>query len=120
MTARSRDSTRTLPMRMHCLALLFAAGWLLFGSTASGEKPAELPLVFEDQFKKGIDRWEPTDAKAWKIVESAKGNMLSQFAQSKYKPPHRSPYNLSLIKDVTVGDFVLDAQAQSTGKDGPH
>src|SRR5581483_9465584 len=34
--------------------------------------------------------------------------------------PHRSPLNISLIKDLTVTEFILDARLQSTGKDGAH
>ena len=49
-----------------------------------------------------------------------KGNTFSQFKQSKYKPPHRSPLNIALVKELKVGDFVLDAQVQSTAKDYGH
>jgi hypothetical protein len=85
---------------------------------AAGEP--KLPLVFEDDFKKGADRWQPTDPAAWKIVKSDKGNFYSQFQQSKYKTKHRSPFNISLVKDVAVTDFVLEAKALSTAKDVPH
>lgn len=84
-----------------------------------GQK-AELPLVFQEDFEKGAERWQPTDAKAWRIVKTDKGNVYNQFATSKYAPPHRSPLNIALIKDVVVGDFVLEAKVQSTGKDVPH
>lgn len=36
---------------------------------ASSLRADEMPLVFSDDFSKGIDAWEPTDAKAWKITE---------------------------------------------------
>jgi hypothetical protein len=85
-----------------------------------GQKQAELPLVFEDDFEKGSLRWQPTDSKAWKIVQTEKGSIYNQFATSKYTPPHRSPLNISLVNDVTVSDFVLEAKVQSTGKDVPH
>jgi hypothetical protein len=83
-----------------------------------GEK--SLPLVFADDFEKGAERWQPTDAKAWKIVKTDNGSIYSQFQQSKYKTLHRSPFNISLVKDVKVADFVLEAKAQSKGKDVPH
>src|SRR5262245_39293934 len=104
-------------MRPYRCALALAAVCLLAGA----DKPAkELPVVFEDDFTKGADRWEPTDAKAWKIVDAPDGKMFSQFQQSKYTPAVRSPVNYALVKDVVVGDFVLDVKLQSTGKDGPH
>jgi hypothetical protein len=92
---------------------------ILFLSTASaGEK--QLPLVFEDDFAKGAERWQPTDAAAWKVVKTDKGSYYSQFQQSKYKTPFRSPFNFSLVKDLQVSDFVLEAKVLSTGKDGDH
>ncbi len=95
------------------LALIF------FSATApAGEK--QLPLVFEDDFAKGAERWQPTDPAAWKIVKTTAGAYYSQFQQSKYKTPFRSPFNFSLIKDLQVTDFILEAKVLSTGKDGDH
>jgi hypothetical protein len=95
------------------LAIIFCA------STApAGDK--QLPLVFEDNFAKGAERWQPTDAAAWKVVKTDKGSYYSQFQQSKYKTPFRSPFNFSLVKDLQVADFVLEAKVLSTGKDGDH
>jgi hypothetical protein len=86
-------------------------------TTWAGEK---LPLVFEDDFAKGAERWQPSDTAAWKVVKGDKGSYYSQFQQSKYKTPHRSPFNFSLVKDLQVTDFVLEAKVLSTGKDGDH
>jgi hypothetical protein len=93
-----------------CLMLLPAA--------VGGE--AKLPLLFEDDFEKGAERWQPTDPAAWKVAKADAGHVYNQFQTSKYKPPHRSPLNIALVKDLKVGDFVLEAKVQSTGKDGPH
>jgi hypothetical protein len=82
--------------------------------------PAELRLLLKEDFAKGADRWEPTDANAWKVVEGDKGKYYSQFQQSKYKPPHRSPFNVSLLKGIKVDDFTLEAKVLSTGKENPH
>jgi len=84
----------------------------------SGEKG--LPLLVEDDFNKGADRWKPTDEKAWKVVKTDKHSAYNQFQQSKYKTLHRSPFNISLLKDVNVTDFVFEVKAQSLGKDVPH
>jgi hypothetical protein len=78
------------------------------------------PLLFSDDFTKGADRWEPTDANAWRVVETKRGKVYSQIRQSKYDPPHRSPFNFSLIKDINVADLVLETRVQSTVKDYPH
>jgi hypothetical protein len=84
------------------------------------ERVNDMPLVFSDDFEHGADRWEPTDPNAWKIVKSDGGHAYSQFKESKFKPPYRSPFNFSLIKDVTVGSFVFDVRALSTKPDYNH
>jgi hypothetical protein len=88
-------------------------------SRSRAAKPA-LPLVFSDDFTRGADRWQPNDPAAWKVVSAKKGKMYRQFQQSKYQPPHRSPFNFTLVKDLSVGDFILEASVQSTGEDNPH
>ncbi len=105
------------------LALLIASQ--AFAADAKpGETPKAfrgMPLLFEDDFEKGADRWEPTDAKAWKLVETDGNHVFSQFAKnSQYKPPHRSPYNRAMIKDLIVGSFVLEAKLRSTIPDYGH
>jgi len=81
----------------------------------------ELPVLVEENFEQGAERWEPTDAKAWKVEELDGSKVYSQFKKrSDYNPPHRSPYNIALLKDVTVGDFVLTAKVKSTHEDYPH
>jgi hypothetical protein len=81
----------------------------------------KLPIVFSDDFAKGADRWQPTDSGAWKVdALKDKAFAYHQFKNSSYKPPHRSPLNIALVKDLLVGDFILDAKVLSTGKDGPH
>jgi hypothetical protein len=87
----------------------------------AAEEPALPLLVEEDDFEKGADRWEPTDAKAWRIVQTEHGKVYNQFGQSKYNPPFRSPFNVSLLKSMPVGDFVLTAKVQTTNlKAGAH
>jgi len=80
----------------------------------------KLPLLFTEDFENGADRWQPTDASAWRIVKGDKGAHFNQHQLSKYKPPHRSPLNMALVKDLKVADFVLEAKVQSTGKDVAH
>jgi hypothetical protein len=101
-------------MPRRTFAILFVTIVSLF---AHAESPRPL---FEDDFSKGMDRWKPTDAKAWKVVETKDGKALSQHAQSKYKPKVRSPLNYALVKDLVVGDFVLEAKVKSTARDYGH
>lgn len=97
---------------------------ILFASLANvrgDDAPkTELPLLIHEDFEKGADRWEPSDPNAWKIISTKDGKVYSQFQASKFNPPHRSPFNIALLKDINVSDFVLDARVQSTVKDYPH
>jgi len=106
--------------------MLFAGMGLLLGGIVylngalGADKSGQLPLLVEEDFEQGADRWEPTDSQAWKVIDINGNKVYSQFQRSKYRPPHRSPYNISLLKDVVVGDFVLTAKVQSTCREYPH
>lgn len=102
-------------IRYVILALALGSG----AGLAAGQEQA--PVLFQEDFEKGADRWDPTDPKAWKVVAADKGHVFSQFVKnSKYKPPFRSPYNIALIKDLQATDFVLEAKVRSTIKDYGH
>lgn len=97
---------------------------LLAGIAAMGVEPAPemngMPLVFSEDFSGGAERWEPTDAKAWKVAEEEGNKVYSLHRQSKYEPPVRSPFNISLVKDLVVTDFVLEARVKQTGREYGH
>ena len=79
-----------------------------------------MPLLFTEDFSQGSERWEPTDAAAWKI-EMENGNAVyTQFQASKYEPSYRSPFNISLLKDLWISDFVLELKAKQTGEEYGH
>lgn len=104
---------RLLLLACTCAALLVAA-------PAIAAEEADRVLVTDD-FESGADRWQPTAPAAWRIAETDRGKVYNQFKQSEYQPPHRSPLNISLLKDVIVGDFELTVQVQSTHSTaGPH
>lgn len=80
-----------------------------------------LPLAYFDDFETAdAQAWEQSDPKAWKVVESEKKHVYSQFQQSQVQTPVRSPFNRALVKDLVVGDFVIDVKVQSTIKDYDH
>jgi len=81
----------------------------------------ELPVVYTDDFEKGMDNWQPLDPAQWKIKKTDKGQLLSQHEKkTNYKPPHRSPTNIALLKDVTVSDMDLTVKVRSTHPDYGH
>ena len=80
----------------------------------------DLPLVFRDDFARGADHWQPTDAAAWQVVDITGGRAYALTKQSNYKPAHRSPVNISLVRDVYVDDFTLDVRVRSTSREYGH
>lgn len=101
--------------------LSFAAlASLAIGAAAGKAVAGDLPLVFQDTFEEGASRWRPSDADAWKVIAGPHGKVYNQFRPSEYRPPHRSPLNISLLGDVYVGDFTLEVDLQSTTRDYGH
>jgi len=99
------------------LGTLLACGLLAAPPLPAAEP---LPVLLNEDFEAGAERWEPTDADAWKVIDQEGNRVYSLHGKSRYKPPHRSPRNIALLKDVTVGDFELTAKVQSTIKDYNH
>jgi hypothetical protein len=90
-----------------------------------GKPPARellgLPFIFFDNFEaENADQWERSDPRAWRFVAHDGNRVYSQFQQSQVQTPVRSPFNRALVKDLVVGDFVLDVKLQSTFKDYDH
>lgn len=106
--------------RTLCGLAAVGAAVLLWVVSAGAQDQATLTELLREDFEKGAERWEPSDSNAWKVIETPKGHAFSQFQASKFKPPHRSPFNIALLKDVQVGDFALEAKVQSTIKDYNH
>lgn len=120
-------STRLLSLSLATsLTILSAASWAQAEPAGSDGKPPArelkgLPLVFFENFDgESADRWEQSDPNAWKIISQDKNRVYSQFQQSKVETPVRSPFNRALVKDLIVGDLVLDVRLQSTIKDYDH
>jgi hypothetical protein len=91
------------------------------GPAAAAEPPADLPLVFSDDFESGdVSLWSATDPAAWKLDAQDGNHVFNQHAQSRVQTPARSPFNRAIRRGVNVGDFQLDVDVQSTARDYPH
>jgi hypothetical protein len=102
-------------------ALLAVLPALLLALPIRAGEQGGLMKLFEDNFENGADQWQPTDPSAWRIVDTDRGKVYNQFKNSNYQPPHRSPHNLSLVKDVVASDFIITVKVQSTNpKAGAH
>jgi hypothetical protein len=92
------------------------------GADDWGHSAAELPLLLEEHFTDGAGRWEPASSEGWKVIGIDGGKAFSQFKNIEIskKLPHRSPWNIALLKDFTVTDFVLEVKVRETAKESPH
>ena len=84
--------------------------------------PHGWPLAYSQDFDdaRAAADFEFTDANAWRVTTLGGETCLEQFEQSRYEPPHRSPLNLAILREPIVGDFLLEARLQQTGRDYPH
>lgn len=101
--------------RILYLSLLFVT------MCAAASYADEFPILFQEDFEKDASHWQPLDAKQWAHKKTDKGSVYSQHhKETTYKPPHRSPTNVSLLKDVIADDFDLSAKVLSTHPDYGH
>ena len=89
---------------------------------AQSNIPEGYTLVYQQDFEApdALNDFEMTDANAWQIRETTKGKSLDLFGKSHYEARVRSPFNIAIIKDLVVGDFVFEAQLNQTGKEYGH
>ncbi len=108
---------------MRATKLLLATAFLSFVALGQVEESPKkkLPLIFEEDFGKGHERWEVTDKISW-THRKVDGNHVFGINRrnSDYKPKVRSPYHIALIKDMNVADFVLTFDVKSTKDTGGH
>ena len=85
-------------------------------------KPTGMKLIYVHDFEDGnMERYEPTDATAWKAGEKDGNHFASLIRKdSIFNPPVRSPLNRSLIRDLKLGTFTMDIRVQSTIRDYDH
>jgi hypothetical protein len=81
----------------------------------------ELPLLLQENFSQGAERWQPLDAKQWKLRSVAGEQLFSLFEKKgSYKPPNRSPVNICLLNNLQASDFDFTARVLSTHPDYGH
>lgn len=77
--------------------------------------------LFVEDFESGRGRWETTDDASWDLVEHDGNHTLRQNKRiSNYQPKVRSPHNIALVKDLTVGSFEMTFRVRSTHDTGNH
>ncbi len=100
---------------------------LLIFLSANGLAAEPWPLLLTETFDQGADRWTPQIRPAWKLAEVAgdkadeKLKVFSQFKKkSNFKPPHRSPEYIALLKELEVTDLEYKVRVKSTHPDYGH
>ncbi len=99
---------------------LVSAGLGLSAAAAPPELPEGYTLQYEQSFetREGMEDFMMTDASAWELAQTDGNQVLALTGESDYRPPHRSPLNIALIKGLTFGSFILEADIQQTGVRG--
>ena len=91
------------------------------GGDGRPEVAGDLPLVYESRFnEEGLAGWTFTDPDAWRVATEGGEAVLEQHSRSEYEPKVRSPYNIALLPDLDLADFVLDLKVRSTTRDYGH
>ena len=100
------------------LIFLFLSAFSIFGQ----QIPDSFRLVYEQDFDQ-VQSWndfEFSDPDAWLLVHSGKLSYLTLAGESKYRGRVRSPFNIALIKDLLIGDFILELDVVQTGEEYGH
>jgi len=110
---------------LFCLILILAGCSqnvvVLSDGTELPKQMMNMPLVYMDEFNKPVpDMWAPADPSAWEFTKDGNRGVYSQARKSKYRPEVRSPFGISVLKDICVSDFVMDVWMRSTVKNYPH
>ncbi len=98
--------------------LLLALAAPVFASAA--DIPKNYRLQYQQSFKSknAFDEFMMTDRSAWTLHEYEGNTVLALHGKSDYEPPHRSPYNIALIRGITFGSFVLEVDILQSGVKG--
>ena len=82
----------------------------------------DYPLLYENDFEKELSilDFEFTDSAAWKLSETSNNQSLELFGESNYQASVRSPFNIAVLKTVSVGSFVLEVDLKQTGREYGH
>ena len=74
---------------------------------------------FEDDFKDGLAKWEVLDPASWRVADTG-GAIEITTRKSDYRPPHRSPGHVALVRGFEAGSCVITFRVKSTLDTGHH
>lgn len=97
---------------------ILALGAILLLASCAGPGPFVYVPDFAGQ--DGLAAFDYTDPSVWRIVADGPGPALELTGAPAWRPPHRSPLGLAILKMPDVGDFTLQVRARQTGREYPH
>ena len=80
------------------------------------------PVVYEQNFTsaRNLADFAFSDASRWEWHQQGAEHGMKLLGDSKYRPPHRSPTSIALLKNLEVADFDLDVDLKQTGRNYGH
>ena len=84
--------------------------------------PEGYQMVYTQSFDQPQDFYdfEMTDPHAWRIGDLNGNPSLELFGASEYRSRVRSPFNIALLKDIIVGDFIMEISLAQSGREYGH
>jgi hypothetical protein len=84
--------------------------------------PNNYKLIYSQDFEspQAIQNLEMTDNAAWRITDGNAGKALELYGKSAYESRVRSPFNIAVIKNLLVGDFIMEVELSQTGREYGH
>ena len=84
--------------------------------------PDNYSLVYAQDFAtpQTLNEFDMTDRDVWRFNDKDGKNTLELFGKSQYRARVRSPFNIALIKDLIVGDFIMEVDLAQSGKEYGH
>ncbi len=105
---------------MKTALLLFSAIIYISNIVAQSDSNVKYKTIYAQNFNssKSIDDFEFADASKWIISKNGKtGKTLKCTGPGSYSNPLQGPSVLTILKNIEVGDFVLELDVQQNGKD---
>lgn len=106
--------------------IYFSVLAFMFLCTLTNGQDSKIPdnykLVYFQDFEKpqSLNEFEMTDRKAWKLTSEDGNQIFELFGKSEYEARVRSPFNIALIKDIIVGDFIMEVNLAQSGIEYGH
>lgn len=106
-----------------CLMFVSLVPAAVAGDSTPGWVPEGFEPVFAENFSRpdAIEQFVFSSPGDWKRVKDGERYALDQGKGGEgYNPPHRSPTNIGLIRDLQFGSFILDFYVKYTGREYNH